>query len=262
MSKYWKIYKICFANSVSYFTQYRKDFWFNLFINLLWIGIIALMIEIIFGQTSALGGWNKGEVYLLTMLWVVSNELFVMFFGGNLFDLSDMVAEGVIDFYLLKPVNSLFLVSTKYILFRAFYRLLGEIAILVYVFIHFNFIVSGSNIFLGVLLFIAGLIAQYAIILSLNTLSFWHMRIGNINDAIGAVAVIGRYPLNIFSRTIKFIVLTILPVTFFAYVPAAAVLDRWPWYGIVYVLIFSLVLFVSAVLFWEFALKKYSSASS
>lgn len=262
MSKYWRIYKIYFSNSFSYFAQYRKDFFFNIFINFVWIGILFLTVEIVFSQTQTIVGWDKEQVYLLTMFWVIADEIFVLFFGGNLFSIPDYVTEGVIDFYLVKPASTLFLISTKYILFRGVARLLGELGILIWVLYNFSYSFSVSSWLWAIILLLLGIVAQFAIVLILNTLSFWYMRIDNINDAMGVMSIVGRYPLDVFNRFFKIIFLSIMPVALFAYVPTATLFGKWPWYGILYAVLVSCLLFILALAFWRYALKKYSSASS
>lgn len=260
--KYLKIYQRLIANSLSYEAQYRHDTWIKMFANLLWVGMLFVIIEVIFSQTMAIAGWSKSEIYLLTVFWVMIDELYVTFFGNNIPNLSELITQGTLDSYLTKPLAPLFFVSCKIFLTRSFYRFLTQLLILGWLVMRFDFAVSPAHIILSLLLIIVGVSVSFSMTLIANTLSFWFLRIDNINNALGMVVIAGRYPLGIWPKTFKIIFLTILPVTFTGFIPVATLTGRWPWQGILYAFIFALLLFLIAVRFWNFALTRYSSASS
>lgn len=262
LEKYLKIYKVFLANSFSYEAQYRQDTWIKLATNLLWVGMLFIIIEVIFSQTKTIVGWSKEQIYLMTVLWIMAGELYDTFFANNLPFLSDAVVNGDLDFYLTKPVSALFLASCMKIHTRGFYKFLAQAGILLWLVWHFNFAPSAVYIAGGILLFSCSLLISYSLSLMTNTLSFWFLRIDNINTLVGALQSIGRYPLGIWPKTIKIIFLSAIPVAFSAYIPVAALTGRLAWYGIVYALVFSALIFFMAVKFWNFALSRYSSASS
>lgn len=262
ISKNLKIYKQFVKNGFAYFTAYRTDSFFNLLINAFWIGMIFLIIEVIFGQTNTIFGWSKQEVYLLSMIWVLIDEISVLFFADNLAQISNLVANGTLDILLTKPLNSLFAVTFRYFLFRAIYRIIMESSIVVWILLtyHFNFI--AVNIGLGIILSFSALAVNYAVRLIINTFSFWFIRIENINSAFGAINVIGKYPIEVFPKTLRVLVLTAMPIAFQAYIPTAAITGRWSFYATIYAIVFASVLLFVAIKFWNFAIKRYSSASS
>jgi len=57
-------------------------------------------------------------------------------------------------------------------------------------------------------------------------LSFWFYRIENINYLIESISDFGRFPISILPRTIKIIILTIIPVAFQAYIPIVTLTGR------------------------------------
>jgi len=262
IKKYIKIYKVFIENGISYVTQYRHDNWLNLLIHLLYLGMLFLVIEIIFGQTQTIVGWEKHEVYLLALLWSIVDELFVVFFGANVSRIPDVITDGKLDLIISKPVSSLFMVSTNFFLFRGVYRLLVTLIVLVWLFWQFDFGFSFYHIPLAILLLFMGLIVLYSIHLIAATLSFWFFRISNIYNAIETFSTMGRYPLNVFPKVVKIISLSAIPIGFTAYVPLSILSGRWPLYGFLYAISFTVLIFCLAVKFWKFAVKRYSSASS
>lgn len=261
MKHYWNVYKVFIANAFSYDAQYRSDAWLKVVISLLQVGLMFLTIDIVFSQTSSIAGWTKAEVYLMTLLLTMADELGTALFS-QIGYIPNIIAEGDLDFYLLRPINSIFLITCKYILLRAAYRFLSLIPVLVWVLFKFDFKITLSNGILGLLMFIISVFVVYSFTLIANTFSFWFPRIDNVSDAILTIKDFSRFPLDIWPKTIKILFLTAIPIAFSGFMPAATFVGKWPWYGILYAVIFCIVLFTIAVKFWNFALKRYSSASS
>jgi ABC-2 type transport system permease protein len=262
IKKYFRIYRVLFSNSLSFEAQYRYDTIIKLLANLLWVGMMFIIIEVIFSHTTAIAGWSKPEMYLMTIFWIIADELYVALFGNNLPAISEYITHGELDQFLTKPVAPLFLVSCRSVLIRSFYRLGTQLLILGWFVWHFDVAVSGLHVVMAALLIIVAVSVDYARVLFANTFSFWFLRIENINEAIGALHSFGKYPLSIWPKTIKIVFLTALPVAFSGFIPVATLTGRWPWYGILYAFLFAGLLCLLAVKFWHFALKRYSSASS
>lgn len=262
LKKYLKIYRVFINNSVSYLAQYRKDTWMAFVLNLLWLGMIFTILEIIFGQTNDIIGWSKAEVYFLTIIWAMADEIFILLFADNIMILPNIVTEGKLDWVLTKPVNKLFLISMHRLNIRAFYLLLTEILILFWLVWHFDFAASIYHVILAIILILTGIMVNYSFLLMLNTLSFWFFRIDNVNQLYFSLNIVGKYPLTVVPKTIKIILFTAIPIAYQAYVPVATLTGRLPWYLVVYSLMFSMFVFIISILFWRFAVKRYSSASS
>jgi len=262
IKKYLRVYKVFIENAFSYDVQYRGDTILKLISNMLWVGMLFLTIEIIFSHTTSIVGWSKQEVYLMTVIWVIADELFSGLFSANIFKISNYVTDGELDVLITKPISTLFIVSNKHIMLRAFYRLLMQLPILFWIIHHFQIEVTLVNSLLATLLILVAVWIDYSRCLIANTLSFWFHRIENVNDLIGTMNTLGKYPLSIWPRTVKIILLTALPIAFSGFMPTATLVGRWPWYGVLYAFVFAVVLCVLAVQFWNFALRRYSSASS
>ncbi|MEK7623962.1 MAG: ABC-2 family transporter protein [Patescibacteria group bacterium] len=262
MKKYFNIYKIFLNNAISYEAQYRRDTWLHLATNVLWVGLLATTIEVIFGQTKEIIGWTKPEMYLLTVVYVIMDEIYTMFFKKNMINMSELITQGELDLVLTKPASPLFLCTTKIVLIRALYRLGIQIGLLVWVLWHFTFVFSPTNVLIAFVLIMSGVAVAYAFVLILNTLSFWFLRFDNVNNAWDTLSSLGRYPVTVLPKVIQVILFTAVPIAFVGFVPTATLLGKWPVAGIFYALGFTGIIFFIAVRFWNFAVRRYSSASS
>ena len=262
IKKYLRVYRVCIANSFSYEAQYRKDTIFKFFTNLLFIGMMFTIIEVIFGQTNAITGWSKAEIYLMTSFWILADEIYACLFSANLPFIPDAIVNGDLDLLIVKPISPLFLASMMRLLVRGFFRFLTQLIILIVILWKFHLTFSLSRSLLATALMLVAVWIDYSRVLIANTFSFWFLKIDNINEAIGYINALGKYPLNIWPKAVKILFLTALPVVFTGFIPTATLTGRWPWYGVAYAFWFAAFLFLVAVRFWNFALRRYSSASS
>lgn len=262
MKKYWKIYKIFLANSFSIEAQYRKHIVLNLFTNLAYMGLVFLTIHILFQYANAIGNWSKGEVFLLSTVWILVDEIFILFFEPNIRNIPNKVTQGELDLYFTKPVNSLFLITAEKIQLNNIYKLIMEFAILGFILNHFQIDLDLIGILLAIFLIGCSLLILYSVLLFLNTLSFWFYKIENINAAWFTFYDFGKYPLNILPKFMRVLFLTAVPIAYTAYFPTQALLHRLPLESVFFILGMSIVLFFLSLLFWKHAVKYYTSASS
>ena len=68
-------------------------------------------LSVIFTQTKELVGWSKEELFLLWGIGQLSSGLFLIFLKPGLDKLPDYIHDGGLDFYLVKPFSTKFLVS-------------------------------------------------------------------------------------------------------------------------------------------------------
>lgn len=219
------------------------------------------LVSVFFEHTNTIAGWKKEEVYLMALLWSLADELSIILFN-NITELPDLITDGNIDGSLTRPANPLFHLTLNKINLPALMRSLGECVLLVFMFMQYDFVTHPAYVFAGIALFLCAVLIHYSFVLILNTLGFWFYRINNINEAWFSLFEIGKYPVSVLPKTGKVLFLTILPVAFVAHVPVATLTGKWPWYGILYALLFTVFIFLLAILFWNHAIKKYSSASS
>ena len=103
-------------NSLIRDMTFRTNFIIECISSLSWMFMNVGLYLIIFGYTSSLGegtGWGKYQffVFLSTTLFV--NSIVQAFFMPNIEEFSELIRTGNLDFALLKPIDTQFLVSLR-----------------------------------------------------------------------------------------------------------------------------------------------------
>ena len=114
----------------------------------------------------------------------------------------------------------------------------------------------------GALPFAFGILILYSVWFILGTLSVWFVKIYNITYVLKALLEGGRFPIAAYPTLYRIFMTFVVPVAFLTTVPAEAFLGRGSAFYTTLSALFALVFFTVSRLFWRFALRYYTSASS
>lgn len=264
MRRYLEIYSIMLRNSLIREMSFKANFILWMLVEVLWFCGQILFFSIIFGRVDQIGDWSKWEVILLVGTHQIIAQLFQAFFFVNISNIPDLVRTGKLDSLLVLPVDSQFAVSTRQFgLDSVLNALLGGIVVGVSLF-QLGVSPRPMHVLLYLVALCFGIAIHYAVMLALAAVSFWIVRAQGLIYGYFNFLQIARYPDVIFPRMFRFVFGWIIPVIIVANIPARLLLkpldDQ-------FALMLHLVVAGSAAvfcsrLFWQFALKRYSSASS
>ena len=264
MRRYIEIYSIMLRNSLIRELSFKANFVLWLLVEVLWFCGQIVFFSIIFGNVDQIGDWSKWEVVLLVGTHQIVAQLFQAFFFQNLANIPELVRTGKLDTLLALPIDSQFAVSSKQFgLDSVVNALLGGIVVVVSL-ANLNVVPSVTSVVLYSIALIFGIAIHYAIMLALAAVSFWIVRAQGLIYGYFNFLQVARYPDSIFPRAFRFVFGWIVPVIIVANIPARLLIKPLEQPG---ALMFHLVVAGSAAvlisrIFWRFALRRYSSASS
>ncbi len=264
MRRYFEIYTIMLRNSLIREMSFKANFLLWLLVEVLWfVGQIAFF-SIIFGQVDRIGDWSKWEVVLLVGTHQIIAQLFQAFFFTNIANVPELVRTGKLDSLLLLPVDSQFAVSTKQFgLDSVLNAFLGGVVVIVSL-VQLQVWPSLGATVLYLIALGCGVAVHYSIMLTLAAVSFWIIRAQGLVYGYFNFLQIARYPDVIFPRMFRFIFGWIIPVIIVANIPARLLIKPLsdPLWLMVHLASAAGIVLVLSRIFWNFALRRYSSASS
>ena len=262
MERYLRLYKTLLRFSFLNFTTFRANVINNLIATLGWGFFQIIWIYLLTIRTKSAFGWSKNEFVILAILFIIILGLFHFFFTYNFDRLSHIIDKGELDFILLKPVDSQFMVTNFLQKYPDLLRIILGMCFLLF-YLHITNTVITTVGWIGFSVFIIfGVILLYSLWLTYCTLLIWFPRITNIIEFLYAMNGLSRYPVEMMYEVKNFILLFILPFSMVIATPAK-VLVRGTLDGEVFGLIFlSVSLFIVSRFFWKYALRHYTSASS
>jgi ABC-2 type transport system permease protein len=264
MGRYFEIYSIMLRNSLIREMSFKANFILWMVVEVLWFCGQILFFSIIFGQVDRIGDWTKWEVVLLVGTHQIIGQLFQAFFFVNIANIPELVRTGKLDSLLVLPIDSQFSVSTKQFgLDSIINALLGALVVIISL-SRLGIVPNASSVLLYLTALGFGVAIHYSIMLSLAAVSFWIVRAQGLVYGYFNFLNIARYPDVIFPGLFRFIFSWIIPVVIVANIPARLLiksLGQPGWLMLRLVLAASIVCWGSRI-FWRFALRHYSSASS
>jgi len=239
---------------------YRKSGFFIFFTGkTLRVMFSMFFIFYIMQGAKTLAGYDTNQVVFFFLTFTLIDALAQVLFR-NVYTFRQVVVTGSFDLILSKPVNALFRV------------LLGgmDIIDLATIPLYLGVVVwwgtklnpSLMGIILFFVLILNGLIlaaAFHTFVVSFGIITFEIDHLVMIYRDIEGMA---RFPVDIYREPLKSVLTFVIPLGIMMTVPAKAFLGAISTAGLVTSFAVSFALFFLSLKFWNFSLKKYSSASS
>jgi ABC-2 type transport system permease protein len=170
--------------------------------------------------------------------------------------------DGSLDYMLLQPVNSQFLVTFSRI---SIWRIVDLIVAVILIVIGVRMagdVVIPINIAAFLLLIASGMLVLYSLWIVLIAFTFWFTKFDNNVTILQALTDTGRYPITVYPWWLRIVVTFIVPIGLATTIPVQALRgELGPQQVILYLAIGILTLLVASQV-WRIGIKRYSSASS
>lgn len=260
--KYFRLLVRLFRYNAAREVEFRANFLILTLVDVIWVALQLVLVELLFGFTDRIGMWSKAEVLILMGLFRIVKGLFSMLFRPNLFQLPTLVNKGELDTLLTKPIESQFLASMNRIDLTEWAEIALGGGILFYGLTlrdqnmsAFFFGQLGVSVILGLTMF-------YSLMFIFSTLSFYIQRLTALSAFYDTLSQVLRYPVDAIGYRHEFLVTFLLPVAIVITTPTKMLLGRASPIEFAGEFAFAGLLLLFTHYFWKHALRRYSSASS
>ncbi|HWD93918.1 MAG TPA: ABC-2 family transporter protein [Verrucomicrobiae bacterium] len=263
LARYFSIYSALWKNSVTRETMFKGNFLLWICVEFLWFGLQLVFISVLYLHTTNIGSWTKWQVVMLVGASHFIQQIFQAFFLVNCTNLSELVRTGKLDFLMLLPINTRFIVSLRQVDLGAFINAASGVAVITYAAHKLHFMPTLPHILGFLALCIAGIVIHYSLMFLLATISFWTVRAQGIVWGYYNLFNIARLPDEAFQGLFKAIFTFAIPMLLVSNVPARVLADKLNSAGSIVLLVaMSLMCFAVSELGWRASLRRYTSASS
>lgn len=222
-----------------------------------------LMFSAIYSQVESIGGWEKSQVlfYIGTFSLINALNMTLYFFG--VLSIPDKIRSGQMDYYLTKPVNSLFYLSFESISLGSFPLILGSIGILFYAVPGMDIQVTALKIIGYIILVILMTLLYYDMEVIIRTIVFFVIQADAMYQVEGEMLdLCFKTPGVLFKGGFKVVFYIILPYGIMATLPTQFMKGSLGVAGYVYAIGIALIFTLFTVWFWKRGVRSYKSASS
>lgn len=263
IARYARIYAALWKNSVTRETMFKGNFLLWILVEFLWFGLQLCFISVLFLHTESIRSWTKWQVVMLVGASHLIQQTFQAFFLVNCTNLSELVRTGKLDFLMLLPINTRFVVSLRQVDLGAFVNAVSGAAVIAFAAHKLHFMPTVPHIMAFLVLCVAGIVIHYSLMFLLATISFWTVRAQGIVWGYYNLFNIARLPDEAFQGLFKAFFTFAIPMLLVSNVPTRVLADKLEHPSTILLLIaMSLACFAVSELGWRASLRRYTSASS
>jgi ABC-2 type transport system permease protein len=261
MKKYFSLYWAFLRASFTADLEFRANFAVRILTDIIWYVAQIVSFEMLFNYTENIGAWNRGEMRIFLGVLFIVDAIYMLVFSVNVDLLSESVRKGSLDLLLTKPVHSQFMISCQ----RAATAYLGNLLLgaawLAWALWHHEGFQPWRLLWLAATI-PTGVIIFYSLRFFFSASAVIFTRAENLQHLWYHLYKLGLRPDNIYAPWLKYVVLTAVPVGLIASVPARLLLGTAAPIMALWCLAVAAICLVLSNLFWNYALRHYTSASS
>jgi ABC-2 type transport system permease protein len=262
MLRYLKLYTYFVKFSVSRAMEFRLDFFFRIVMDTMYYVVNILFYKIVFIHTNVLAGWTEPQVMIFISGALIIDAIQMTVISNNMYWLPMMVNKGDLDYYLVRPVSSLFFVSLRDFAVNSFLNLFIAVGILIWSALHYPGPFGAGRVLLYLFLLMIGSLIYFCVRVLFVLPVFWTHSARGMDMVFWPLTRFMERPDRIFTGWVRKLLLTVLPFAVMSSVPARLVIDGFEIKTAVNLALVTAVFFILLINVWNYALKNYSSASS
>ncbi len=218
-------------NSLIREMMFRANFLIELVSSLSWslmnLAFYTLVYDLIRGSGGAeIAGWDKYEFFVFIATTILVNGIVEALFMDNAEELSELTRTGGLDFALLKPIDTQFLVSLRKINWSSLAKLMLAVGLLAYSLPKIEGMqLSVTAVVLYGVYVVLGVAILYSVMIALAATSIWLGRNQSLYDFWFYLTNFSRYPMEIYDgpwgTPLRQLFTFVVPILVVINVPAA-----------------------------------------
>lgn len=260
--RYGRLYLYFLRFSFSKALEFRVDFWFRFVMDLLFYGLQLAFFEILYRHIPSIGGWGADEAFLFIAGFFVVDAMQMTIISSNMHQLSRLVNDGSLDYYLVRPVSSLFFLSFREFAANSFMNLVVAISIVGWALWRYPTPLNPWLLSAFGLALLLGFLIYYALRMLLLLPTFWTNTGRGLDLLFHQTTVLMERPDTIYRGMLRVLFVSVLPYALIASFPARIIIDGTAWGILLHLALVAGIFLVLLRWAWRRALANYSSASS
>ncbi|HEX4413636.1 MAG TPA: ABC-2 family transporter protein [Lacipirellulaceae bacterium] len=206
LARHLRVFATFARNSLVRDMTFRVNFIIEAISSFSWMLMNLGFYVLVFHYTDSLGrgtGWGEYQFFVFLATTMFINSLVQTFFMPNAEEFGELIRTGGLDFALLKPIDTQFLISLRKIEWSSFSNFLVAAALMIYALPRVEgFHLTIWQVVLYPIYVLAGVAILYSLTIVLAAGSVWLGRNSSIYDFWFYITTFSRYPMEIYSGPI------------------------------------------------------------
>ena len=260
--RYFALYRSFLRHNLKNEMIYRANFAINVTMDIFFMMMNVVFFKILYGNVETVGGWTFHQTLVLVGSVGIVREMAYLCFRKGFLELGNYVRTGNFDVMLTAPIAPAAHLAFRHV---SLTESIGE-GLMGFVLVGYGFAhLDGTSVVsipFYLLMLINSLAIYYGFCLMINGLVFWLVKSQELNTIVYYFLNTARYPRDIYHGLGKAFFTFLLPSSLIATTPAAILVGRADLSLILLSLGVAAGLFSLGLVFWNWSIHFYSSASS
>ncbi|WP_141734944.1 ABC transporter permease [Oligoflexus tunisiensis] len=258
--RYVRIYLNFLRFAASRALQFRAELLFRVVMDIIFYSVFLGFYEILYSHTETIGVWNRSQAMIFISGFLLVDALQMTFFADMYHAFQQLYRQGSLDHYLTKPISSWFFVGFRSINFGSLINVGVALSILAWAFHQYPEPISWQAYGVYGLMILAASFLYFLVIFALLMSVFWtESTDGPLSIYFEGVNFATR-PHHIFHGVIKGVLLSVVPFSVFASIPAQALFDDVGWGSVLHMMAVVAGFLLLNRWLWQRGLRRYASA--
>jgi ABC-2 type transport system permease protein len=269
-----RVFATFFRNALIREMMFQGNFLIQIVTRAFWFFAQIALFKIIYSKVPAINGWTEDQYFAFMATGMLINGIVETFFMPNCANLSEQIRTGRLDFALVKPLDTQFLVSLERINLAMLSQVALALGLLIRSLYRIGAPISAAQLAIYLAFVVVGVLFFYSMMVVTACSSIFLGRNQGLYDFWFYITVFARYPRSIYDgqdssqrfeagEMLQFGFSYIMPILLVVTVPARVIVDTLEQKHWAAVALLSAVvgLLISRVVF-SWSLGHYRSASS
>ena len=242
--------------------QYRADFFADAVTSLFWLFFNLAPLLAAFHYRAAIAGWSLNQALLVLGFFTLLKGVMDGAINPSLAAIVEQIRKGTLDYALLKPVDSQFLLSTARFEPWKSADVFGGLGLIVVGLARQRHPPLPENVLAAAFLLLAAMTILYSLWICTVCAAFYVVRLDNLAFLFSSVFDLARWPSGVFRGVLRLFFTFIIPLAVMTTYPAMALLGALSARTALFATLGTGLFFGFARFLWSRAILHYGSASS
>ncbi|MCB1045866.1 MAG: ABC-2 family transporter protein [Calditrichaeota bacterium] len=260
--RYLRLYLYFLRFSFSRAMEFRLDFWFRIVMDCTFYAVQIIFFRVLYTQTGFLGGWSFEQSLVFICGFFLIDAIHMTVFANNLWWLPILINKGDLDYYLLRPISSLYFLSLRDFAANSFVNLIIATGLLAWALSSYPGTLGTVPVILFLLGVLNGSLLYYILHICFLIPVFWLHSNRGLGDIFFTLQSYAERPDRIFSGYVRRLLVTALPFSLIVSFPTRVLFEGLTLRLLLHISGVTLLAFLFLLWLWNRGMRAYSSASS
>lgn len=262
MTRYARLYLYFLRFSFSRAMEFRVDFFFRVGMDSLFYAVQLAFFWVLYKHSPFMGGWDFDQALVFAAGVFVTDALHMTFCANNTWWFPLLVNKGDLDYYLVRPVSSLFFLSLRDFAANSFLNLIIACGVLIWSLARYPDPLGAGTITLYVAMLVLGTFLYYVLNFLFLVPVFWLHNAAGMREAFFGVSRFSGRPDGIYRGWVRRVLTSVLPFALIISYPTRILFDGQTGMLVLHMVAVTVAAFAVLLLVWKLGLRAYASASS